>query len=197
MRKYFILLLLMICIAGCKKSTEYEIATSYKNKTHPSFITPTAVIEFKHTPKPSTTISHSFPGWVLPEPERVYTVSEYNNLAPSTNWGMNKPGICFSIYPRIFMEKGDFYTAEEWLDHVQVEVDGNMLQRNSLLLTDAEGLIKSDTGTGEILWQVPDGSPLRPCYTTSLDVGIHVVMITVTRTSGEQESFTWSFEIVE
>jgi hypothetical protein len=127
-----------------------------------------------------------------------YTLSEYNNLAPSLLWNATDPGICFSMEPFPLLTPGDFPTVDEWLEQMYLIVDDKVISNHhSLLTVDLVGQKKIDPTTGDILYQEPDGSPLRICYAVPLGVGQHNVTLVVEKTTGEKVDYTWSFVIKE
>jgi len=176
------------CMVSVRDSSEKEpyLATLVPTKI-PPVVESTAV-----EPLPE------YLGFLKPGPGETYTLTEYENLAPTMWIGATEPGICFSIFVSIFMEPGDFPTAEEWLKNVYLVVNTTLIpDYHSLLKLDSEGLIATDPKTGEIIWKEPSGSPLRVCYAVPLEIGQHTASIVVEKTSGEQITYTWPFTITK
>jgi hypothetical protein len=192
--KLILLICFLILLVSCNPNT---INFDKDDKEEPDILQTSTPLK-KDTQEISQYHLPKYLGVVFPEPESQYTLSEYRDLAESLGWDAASPGICFSISPYYFMEPGDFPTVDQWLRKVVVSVDEEgSLEYSSVFLTDSVGIYYEDSESGEILWKEPAGSPLRPCYSASIDIGHHTVRITVRTTSGKQESFNWSFEIVE
>jgi hypothetical protein len=138
-------------------------------------------------------------GMVLPEPGGVYSVTEYEALAPSLGgWGATVPGICLGVGPFWLLEPGDFPTTEEWLAQIHLVVDGRIItEYHSIEMTDSLGSESIDRETGEVLFKEPPGSPYEICYAASLEVGQHTATFVAQRTSGEEATYTWQFHITE
>jgi len=133
-----------------------------------------------------------------PAPGEHYTLSEYENLAPSIGWGSDVPGICISVTPVLLLEPGDFPTAEEWLSRMYIIVDGKTItEPQSVLKTDTIGLGHQDPDTGEYVYKAPDGSPFGICYEVALGIGKHTATVVISKTSGALVSYSWPFYIVE
>ena len=199
-RSLFWVLAWIITLTACQPVlvTRTRVPTS----TERSVEQPTTVIDVTALPPTEVTMAvtplPNHLGVVMPQPGESYTTTEYEKLASSLGWNATVPGICFSIAPHRFMEPGDFPTAEEWLTHVHLAVDGSpIMQHHSLLKTDSEGRYLVDPDTKETLWKEPSGSPLRVCYAAQLGAGRHTATLTVETTSGEETTYTWQFVITE
>lgn len=134
-----------------------------------------------------------------PWPGGTYTLEEYSQIALVPELHGTLPGVCVIIGSISFLEKGDFYTAEEWINQrIEISVDGiSLTQPNTLFLTNSTGAEKYDKITGELEWKEPDGSPISACYAAKLDIGIHTAELVVRTTSGIVTKYSWSFELTD
>jgi len=135
---------------------------------------------------------------VRPWPGAVLSVTEYQNLAPSLEWGAAVPCVCVGVDPLGLLEPGDSPTTEEWLARTRLVVDGNTItEYHSNLMSDLLGKEVRDGETDELLFKTPPGSPFRICYAVSLKVGLHMATFVVEKPSDEEWSYSWQFVITE
>jgi hypothetical protein len=168
--------------------------------TIPTFIptqTSYPIIATRTNPTIAVTPLPNYLWGISPGPGTTYSIEEYKILAPSKGWGATLPCICFIIFPVHFMEPDDFPTADEWIsNNVKLIIDQMEIDDyHALFLTNLLGGTNIDSETGEIIWKAPDGEPLRVCYALPLELGFHKGTIIVEKTSGEQISYSWKFEI--
>ena len=186
-KSWVCLLWLSVILVGCQFS-QFE----------PAEFTPYTKVSPTIGPTITVTSLPNYLGVVVPGPGETYTIMEYQSLAPSLGWNATVPSVCFSITPFRFLEPGDAPTAEKWLAQVHLIVDDRIItEYHSLLKTNSEGSQLIDPETGETIWKEPAGSPLRSCYAAPLEIGQHIATLVVEKTSGEQETCTWSFTITE
>lgn len=202
-RKLVWLLAIVVVLVNCRAcrndghtSTPHIDSSPTAESTLAATTEPTAVATA--TPAIPVESLTEYLWFVVPVPGESYTVSEYENLAPSLGWNATLPGICFPISFFWLVEPGDLYTLREWLNRVHLVVDDVIItEYHSLLEQDTLGGVAIDPETGETISKVPDGDPAMVCYAIPLDVGQHTATITVEKTSGEQLSYSWSFVITE
>ena len=149
---------------------------------------------------PNNSIENPIPeflGFVVPSSGEILTLEQYNDIAPLLGWGVSDPGICFSIGPGVLAEAGDFYYQEEdWAKKVSLFVNGELKnERPFIYHTDMPDVSQSDSTTGEIIWNVPFDFGI--CYKVELSPGHHVARILVTKSSGEESEYLWTFLITE
>lgn len=142
------------------------------------------------------------PGYLVstsPWPGGTFSLSDYQKMAKVWEYMGTEPGVCINIGPIIFMEPGDFYSAEDWIKlMVSVDVDGTKLDGpNTITLTDSGGAKKYNSETGELEWKEPDGSPIAACYSVMLDAGLHNATLEVRTTSGKVTSYSWAFVLTK
>lgn len=135
---------------------------------------------------------------ILPEHNGQYSLSEYEQLAKNTSWGINSAGICISVEAAPLMEPGDFLTAKEFIDRISIRIDDSLIaEPSSILHFEIAGIEKRDPVSDEIVWKAPDGFPAGICYEKELSIGQHFGEVLIQRSSGEEVKYNWSFVITE
>ena len=136
---------------------------------------------------------------VSPWPGGTFSKLDYSQMALVPLYQGEEPGVCIIIGPYMFMEPGDFYSADEWINNqVELNVDNVInIRPNTISLTNSFGAEKWNLETGELEWKEPDGSPIAACYSIMLDVGLHNVTLEVRTTSGKVTSYSWAFVLTK
>jgi hypothetical protein len=91
-------------------------------------------------------------GAVFPGPGEHYTLTEYENLAPSLHWEAQVPCVCLSVSPIPFLEPGDLLTAQQWLSRVHLVIDDERVTRHSVLETDSDTGYHYNPETGDLVF---------------------------------------------
>ena len=185
-KKAEVLIAIVLLVSACNQISNTQPATNIHTSPTPELL---AVTEL------------SFPDHILaviPEPGESYTLDEYQTLAPALRWNATEPSVCVSVAPAPLLIPGDFPTEREWLARVNLVIDNQLIENyHSLLKTNSLGLILRDPETGDILAEEPDGTPYRICYAAELIPGQHTVTLVIQTSLGEEDTYTWMFNIVE
>lgn len=197
MRSVLAALIILLVLGGCQPELH---PTSTPVSETPLPATPTFTVAT--TPTVGSTVDISSVSEYLkawPAPGKTYSITDYQKLAPSLQWGATVPGICVYVWPFPFLDPGDFPTTEEWLDRIRLVVDSESItEYHSILMTDSFGReITVDTETDKLHYREPDGSPYSICYAVSLGIGRHAVAFAVEKSHGEEIAVTWEFTLVE
>lgn len=157
-------------------------------------------------PLEANELNHPLPDYltfVAPEPESTYSIFSYrlgehypSTVHPAPSSGQNR--ICIQLIGETLLESGDFFTeypkeGEFLPDRVTGYVDGIMVEKDEeIIMMLGESWLLDE---GEIIASAP--GPQIICWPIELEIGNHYVTIEVKKTSGEVESYSWSFEIKE
>ncbi len=142
-------------------------------------------------------------GYVFPEPQSTVDLGNdrYNDKFKeelnTIHFGPTEPSICLGVDSAPLMDIGDTPSTDEFLEQMRLIVDGQTITEPNFFEgydSFGEEWYSED---GDFLFRTPDGMAFNVCWQGPLNSGVHIVDYVFTRTSGVEEMYSWSFEIVD
>ena len=138
---------------------------------------------------------------VFPEPASTYDITsdEYLSRLKRKEPNLIDPSLCVSVGSYHLLEKGDAPGEREFLHQMHLLLNKEIHKvPNTVVAPDIFGSDIIDPETGGILFRTPDGVDFNVCWRVDLsEPGLYTATYVFTKTSGQEETYTWSFIIEE
>jgi len=142
------------------------------------------------------------PEWLTvlyPKPGQIVSTKEYNDAKRQTHSGsLSAPqipsSVCIEIWAENLIEAGDDWELGDVISRTTMMVDGIQRKQGGEAY---DGIVLNTLMDGEGNELARVGGPYSWCVSAPVDAGVHLVEISFEKSSGTNETFSWTFTIVD